>query len=232
MKIGIFVQTLLVTLAVTSAANSAQITNTLDGVSQQLQCNETWTDQNIVLRFTQTIASEDGTGGYCSFGIEPASVWLYPSRLELDFTPLKHLVTRIEADIDDYCGAGCTRLFAYNGASQIATVANATVHQQTLVLNFDTSHPDRCAIRSFEARVDEIRISTSTPPRLDIETTGASVAVSWPTNVTGYRLEKTDSLTGLTGWTSQTNNVQLEGSNFVCRIAAPAAAQFFRLRGN
>jgi hypothetical protein len=223
---------IVLTLSLLSAANAATITITLGGVSPQLQCNQTWTNQNVILRFTETIASEDGSGGYCSFGIGPGFVWLYPCRLALDFTLLERGVTKVEAVIHDQCGVGCTKLFAYSGASQIGAVGNTAAQGQTLLLNFDVSRPDRCAIRSFEAMVNEIRIfiEDSTPPRLAVEADGGSVAVSWPTNAIPYLLEKTDSLTGLPDWTPQTNNIQVEGSNFVHRIASPAGTQFFRLR--
>src|SRR5712691_4004307 len=132
-------RTVVLAFLVLSAANAVTIINPSAGISPQLQCNETWTNQNVILRFTETVASEDGTSGYCEFGINSGFVWLYPSRLHLDFTLLPQGVTRVEADISDQCGPGCTKLFAYRAASQIAVVGNSNTYGQTLSLSFDSS---------------------------------------------------------------------------------------------
>lgn len=220
-------------LSLFSAANAATITNTLVGLPPQPQCNEAWTNQNVILRFSETIASEDFTGGSCSFQTGSGFVWLYPSRLLLDFSLLRHRVTRVEADVYDQCGAGCTKVFAYSGGSLIGAVGNASTQGQTLSLTFDALHPDSCAIRSFEAKVNEIRISTEDEavPALSVEAAVGSISVSWPTNATSYVLETTEFLASSSTWTSETNNIQLEGSAFVYRTAAPAgSSRFFRLR--
>lgn len=216
-----------------SRAGAETITETLDSVPSPLQCNQTWTNQNIVFRFTETIASEDGSDGFCSFGINAGFVWLYPSRLQLDFTQLPGTVTKIEADIDDDCGSDCTKLFAYSSGTQIASIGNVTTLPQTLSLDFSLIHPNSCAIRSFEGKVDEIRISIAdAPPKITIENRGALAAISWSTNVGPYSLEKTGSLAESAEWAIETNNILVEGSNFVYQTSTAAAHQFFRLRHN
>jgi len=222
---------LIVSLA--SSAEAATITDTLDSVPSQVQCDESWTNQNIVFHFTETIASEDGSDGFCSFGVNPGFIWLYPSRLQLDFTELPGTVTKIEADIDDDCGSDCTKLFAYSSGTQIASRGNVTRLPQTLSLDFDLIHPNSCAIRSFEGKVNEFRIFIADgPPTISIENRGALVAISWPTNAGPYLLESTGSLAESAQWATETNNISIEGSNFVYQAPTLAACQFFRLRRN
>ena len=220
-------------VSIVSRIDAATITNTLDSVPSQLQCNQTWTNQNIIFRFTETVASEDGSDGFCSFGINAGFIWLYPSRIQLDFTQLPEAVTKIEADIDDDCGSDCTKLFAYNFGTQIAAIGNVTTLPQTLALEFSVIHPNSCAIRSFEGKVDEIRISIAdAPPRITIEKRVASEAITWPTNAGSYSLERSSSPGESAQWTTETNNISIEGNNFVYQASTLTAPQFFRLRHN
>ena len=207
-------------------AHAAQITNTFDSVPSGLQCGETWTNQNIILNFTPTIASEDGSSGACFFGIDSGYVWLYPSRLRLDFSMLQP-VSRIEADIGVYGG---TAVFAYRGATNIAQTGNSV--NGTFSLDFNVQHPDSCAIRSFEGRVDEVRIFTEepSPPELGIQENNGSVSIFWPANQGSYVLEKTTDLTATSGWMTESNNIQVVGTSFVYHPAALFRAEFFRLR--
>jgi hypothetical protein len=212
---------------------AATITDTLASIPSQIQCNQPWTNQNIVFHFTETIASEDGSDGFCSFGINAGFVWLYPSRLQLDFTQLPGTVTKIEADIDDDCGSDCTKLFAYSSGTRIASIGNVTTFPQTLSLDFSLIHPNSCAIRSFEGKVKVFRISIAeAPPKITIENRGASAAISWPTNAGPYSLERSGSLAESAQWATETNNISIEGNNFVYQASTLAAGQFFRLRRN
>ncbi len=231
MKTSLVIQVMVLTL--TRLASAAEITNTFDNVPAQIQCGEAWTNQNIIQNFTETVASEDGVGGYCSFGIFPPTVALYPSRLRLDFTLLQQPVSRIETDIVDSCGHGCTVLFAYHGTNNIGQMGNTTVAMaETLALDFSNTPPDSCVIRSFEATVYEIRIFTEESPSLSILQTNGSIAVLWPATQVPYVLEKTGDFRSPSGWTTETNNIQFEGTNFVYQLSTPTGAQFFRLRRN
>ena len=233
MKPSIRTLVALVTMSFMRLAYAGQITNTLDSVPAGVQCGQTWTNQNIILNFTPTVASEDGSGGACYFGIGPGYVWLYPARLRLDFSLVQQTVSRIEADIHDYCGQNCTALFAYSGTTNTGQVGNSA-SSTTLSLDFSNPHPDSCAFRSFEATVDEIRIFTEevSPPRLSIQQTNGAIAILWPASQASYGLQKTVDLTVPSGWITETNNIQLEGTNFVYRPAALDGAEFFRLRLN
>ncbi len=232
MKLLLFVGLALILIRQTLEAGI--ITNSFSGLSPQLQCNECWTNQNVVLSFGPTVASEDGADGFCSFGFGAGFAWLYPSRLRLDFALLDQPVTRIEADIADQCGKDCTKVFAYAGGALMGSAGNAAILQnETLSLTFGGVQPDSCAVRSFEAKLRQVRVFTGeAAPRLSIRLAATELTISWQTNAVGYLLERTDSLDGSAAWQNQVNAVQTEGTNFVHRHSLPAGTSFFRLRRN
>ena len=197
-------------MSLVGVAEAGVITDTFDTVPSGVQCSEPWTNQYIILSFTPTIASEGSTAGRCSFGVGPGCVDLYPSRFLIDFSMLQQPVSRIEADMEVYGG---TALFAYHGATNIAQTGSPT--NGTFSLDFTTPYPDTCAIRSFEGRVNEIRVFTVSPPQLTIHETNGSIAVLWPTNESSYVLEKAASVAVRSGWVEETNHIQVEGTNYV-----------------
>lgn len=232
MKIPIQATALLAPLVLLPQAFAAQFTESFDNVPAGVQCGDTWTNQNLIVGFTPTIASEDGTDGYCAFETDPGYIWLYPSRLRLDFSRLRYPVARIEADSEDHCGAGCSVLFAYSGTNNIGQVDNSI--GQLLVLNFTNSHPDSCALRSFEGIFYEVRVYTDEPPppQLSIQATNGEVVVSWPLVQSPYTLETASDLASGTMWLAETNNIQLEGTNFVHHTTLSNRAELFRLHSN
>ena len=80
-----------VALLLVSVGRAAQFNVTFDNVPDQVQCGQTWTNNNVILSFSESIASEAGFAGgagYCDFEVDPGYVWLYPCRLILDFSLL------------------------------------------------------------------------------------------------------------------------------------------------
>jgi hypothetical protein len=80
------------------------------------------------------------------------------------------------------------------------------------------------------AQWDYIRIGTPIaplPPQLNISRIGNSVAVSWPTNATGFTLQTTASLAPAS-WSNAGNPV-VQGAQNVFTIVATNAARFYRL---
>ena len=233
MKTSNHIRALLTALLFAASCQATQITNTvsLSGVPFAIQCDQEWTNQDVLLKFTNTTASEGYPDGYCSFGIQPGFVWLYPSRLVLDMSRLGGVISRIEVVVTDQCGANCTKLFAYRGSERIAEVGNAAAGVGVLALDFGAVHPDTCAVSSFEAKVHRARIfmEQSSPPDLRITESGGSITLSWNSGADGYVLEWTTDLSGVNGWTSQTNGVGVEGSDFVHRPMLDAQPRFFRL---
>jgi hypothetical protein len=130
---------------------------TLDGVSAAVQCGETWMESGVELSFVMSTA-EDCQVGRCEFGVDPDQVWLWPSRLNLDLVGLPGVVSRVEVDVHDNCGVGCTQAFLYDGAVTVDNAANVGFNPETLVLIAGGTDPDRIAASSCEGAVLEIRI--------------------------------------------------------------------------
>jgi hypothetical protein len=146
-----FIMALLV-----SASASAQVVTELHlgTIPPNVQCGERWVENNIELYFTDTTADDCDLGGNCFFGLDVDSVWLFPARLMVDFGG-SYLVFRVEIDIIDYCGPGCTQAFLYNGGAQVGYAANTTSSMpQTLVMDLGAGGPvDSIAISSCEGQV-------------------------------------------------------------------------------
>jgi hypothetical protein len=124
--------------------------NPIDG------CDDTWSEDGVVLSFVNT-TSDDCTTARCSFGVDdPGRVWLYPARLRLDLGGLGCDTTRVEVDVEDNCGADCTRAFAYASSVERARVTNSG-GPGTLVLTPGTPI-DTVAVSSCEGQVLEIRL--------------------------------------------------------------------------
>ena len=131
----------------------------LDNVTVS-ECDEVWSENGVDLSFVATTMEDACTQGTCYFGIEPGAVWLFPSRLQLDFGALACTVTKAEVDIIDYCGAGCTRAFLYEGGTTVDYVENTQVSTpETLTLSSGGYDVDSMDISSCEGKVLEVRLS-------------------------------------------------------------------------
>ncbi len=233
MKTLLQVSTVVMIGSLLPVANAAKITDTFDTIPTEIQCNQPWTNQNVIFRFTGTIPAEDGIDIGCSFGVSMQGSVALGARLQCDFTLLQQPVTRIEVDVDDNCRPNCTKLFAYKAGSRFAVVTNVSQqYSTTFSTNFPVVHPDRCVMMSLEAVLKEIRIFIEDgPPKLAIEKTAGSLAITWPTNAGSYSLEKKASLAAVPDWTAE-SNIQIEGSNYVHRPSGITGTQFYRLRRN
>ena len=146
-------------LLITIPASADIITVTLDGVLVD-ECGETWIEAGVVLSFVTTTPEDCDGGGNCYFGVEPDRVWLYPARLNLELSGLAGKVTKVEVDIIDYCGVGCTRAFLYDGASTVDSVQNSIIGDpETMTLSSGGVMVDRAAVSSCEGTVIEIRLT-------------------------------------------------------------------------
>ena len=225
----------LLLLSLPGQAGAAILTNSFLDLPAELQCNQNWTNQDVVLHFTETVPAEDGgLNPFCHFGVGLGFVELYPCRLALDLSRLPLPVAKIEVDFWDKFGPGGIALSAYSAGLRFAQVTNTGSRNQTLALVFPATRPDACLIRCNQSYVDQIRIYTQPPPppTLAIRADQGALAVSWPANAGPFTLEKTPSLAPPPGWTPETNNIQAEGANLVHRVPAPLANQFYRLRQN
>ncbi len=134
----------------------SQRTLTLDNVKVN-KCNETWVEQEAILSFVPT-TQEDCSEGSCYFGIEESKVWLYPSRLNIDVSNIQAKIGRVEVDVRDWCGSGCTKAFLYSNSDLVDSTSNTKIDSETLYLYNSQSTVDTLAVSSCEATVSEIRI--------------------------------------------------------------------------
>jgi len=229
MKTIIPIEIIGVALLVVSVSRAGQLNVTFDNVPAQVQCGQTWTNNDVILSFNESIASEAGFAGgagYCDFEVDPGYVWLYPCRLVLDFSLLNQPVSSISVSI----GYDFTGLFAYQGTNNIAQDEDTSTG--TLSLTFTNLYPDYCALFAFEGTVNGITISTGViyPPTINVEQTNGVVTVFWATNQNSFALETSSDLTNPSGWIAQTNNILFDGTNFFYNIVTPVGNEYFRLR--
>ena len=141
-----------------STASGQTVILTLDNVPSGTLCNEIWTEQNLDLSFVNTTA-DDCTLGNCNFGIEPTSVWLYPTRLTIDLSSLQS-IQKVEVDILDVCGTDCTQAFLMDSTGMMLNnVGNSLIGFDTLtILNPTEGLLSELAISSCEGEILEVRI--------------------------------------------------------------------------
>ncbi len=147
MQFTIFSQTITTTL-------------TLNGIPENIQCNETWTEEGLNLSFVNT-TEDDCASGNCSFGVfSSTSVMLFPSRLTVDLSSLPNIQS-VEVDILDNCGTECTKAFLIDGSNNnIDSASNGTaMSAETLTLeNINGGSLSKFAVSSCEGEILEIRI--------------------------------------------------------------------------
>lgn len=155
----------------TGFASAQTLTLTMDNVPESIFCGETWTDQGLNLRLDTTTAS-DCYAGSCFFGVEGEDFWLYPSRLTIDISSLENL-EMVEVDINDNCGAECTRAFLLEGAGMnVDSAYNAATGSETLtVVNPMNESLTEFAVSSCEGIVQEIRFYQGTSSAFDVIST-------------------------------------------------------------
>ena len=156
--------TLLSCLLLATAPGLAQVVTTIHlNDIPDVSCGEVWVQDGVDMYFTETTKDDCDGGGSCFFGVGPEGAWLYPARLVVDFGE-SYAVQRVEIDIVDYCGIGCTRAFLYDGDLIVAEAMNEDYGSQVLVLepmtppSKDWVQADRLAISSCEGLVTESTI--------------------------------------------------------------------------
>ncbi|RLD49743.1 MAG: hypothetical protein DRJ05_20545, partial [Bacteroidetes bacterium] len=129
------------------------VTVTLDGVDPTTPPYQTWVESNVDLMIT-------GVGGDPpDYGIDPDRIWLWPAMLNADLSNLVGTVSKVEVDILDNCGIGCTVATLYDGSLIVDQKSNTVWGLSTLVLNNPGGFsPDKVTIISYEGAVLEIRI--------------------------------------------------------------------------
>lgn len=155
----------ILVFGVSPLAAQELLTLNLDNIPAGVVCDQVWMEQDVELSFTATTAEDCDGGGNCSFGAMPGEpIWLFAGRLMIDFGE-PYLIYRVEIDVIDWCGVGCTRMFLYDGTGGlVGTDANDTVSaQETLVVDLGAGDMVRSvAVSSCEGNVlgSAIRITS------------------------------------------------------------------------
>jgi hypothetical protein len=106
------------------------------------------------------------------------------------------------------------RVDSTNGTATAVTSSGGLLNQPygVAVYNFPSLPPDVCS------------------PTLDISQSGLNAVLFWPTNSTGFTLQRTIDLSSSSIWTTVTNAVRVVGTNFTVTVDASSGPSFFRLR--
>jgi len=148
-------------LAIASVAQPADIVLPLDFADPQ-GCNVPFIENTIPMVFVNTTL-EDCAPGFCIYTKNPGQVMLAPCRLTGSLLQVP-IISKIEIDIVDYCGSGCTMGFLYDiGGLPIASSTNTVVAgPETMIIQPLVAVPCHSfAVSSCEAIILEIRIYVS-----------------------------------------------------------------------
>ncbi len=107
----------------------------------------------------------DNTGS-CFFDYSTANggeLWLFPATLSVDLTGFSG-IERVEIDINDFCGIGCSQASLNFNSMPVINTANTMVGSQEMLImdNPDMVQIDELTMSSFEGLFLEIRIFSST----------------------------------------------------------------------
>ncbi len=130
--------------------------------------------------------------------------------------------------------------FYTNGifAAQLGALASASNATATLTLLFTNSgaHLNTAAVSAtgLDANSSDNEASAAVNitvlPVLTIQLNGTKVVLSWPTNATGYELERTPDLTPPSTWNPAATNPPTVGDHFELSFPPTNAPAYFRLR--
>jgi len=140
-----------------SYVGSSQIVITIpfeDPSSEPTACFTIFTESGVPQQLVNN-------AGSCSFDYSAmdGQLWLYPATLSVDLSGLGTIL-RVEVDITDYCGNGCSQAELLDGGSIIVSTENMVVNSpETLILeNTGLVSLDELTMSSFEGLFLEIRI--------------------------------------------------------------------------
>ena len=117
-------------------------------------CNDTWTESSVPQQLVPIPPSLS-----CSFDYSGGDLWLFPARLVLDLSSIAN-ISRIEIELIDWCGIGCTTAEFFESGSTVGSLANTTTStSETMIYNNTNGDAiDEMYIQGFENQLFEIRI--------------------------------------------------------------------------
>lgn len=147
--------TILLSLLLATTASAEVVTVLhLDNVPD-VDCDEVWVQDGVDMYFTTTTAEDCDGGGSCFFNAVGGAtgVWLFPARLVADFGQ-SYVINRVEIDVVDWCGTGCTKAFLYEGGVMVGSTEN-TISNASEILTVIPSggQADMLAVSSCEGQV-------------------------------------------------------------------------------
>jgi len=132
------------------------ITLHLDNVQVE-ECNEYWFESGVKTKITNVKNDSNS----CYFGIQADKIGLYPAKINFDIKTLElNYVTRIEIDIHDNCGVGCTSASLIANNEVVDESGNRMCcSDETLKLFNNQNLPiSSFSVSSYEGYVKEARI--------------------------------------------------------------------------
>ena len=126
-----------------------------------ITCGEVWTESGVPLHF-ESATSENCPAPGCAWsraGGFPGNVYLTPGRLVADLVALAGSVLSVQADVQVWCGVGCTRLLLYDGSTLVGSATNTTAGTlETLTAHPGGSHVTHAVVESCDGVCFEVRI--------------------------------------------------------------------------
>ncbi len=151
-------------LLVAPAAMAEIITTiSLDNLPS-VACDEVFVINGVNCYFTSTAAEDCDGGGNCGFDVNYVDwpgMWLFPGRFVVDFGE-STTITRVEVDIYDWCGVGCTKAFLYDNDTNVASTFNSVYGAETMTLVPSGNTASQVAVSSCEGQFYTIRIYSDT----------------------------------------------------------------------
>ncbi len=136
--------------------------------------------------------------------------------------------TKVLSAFFDEDGANCGYSWTLLGA---VTVPSAWSITSNSVFNavIGAGSSDTTLASSDNVFLDNFKAASGSFPPFQIQRTGGSVAISWPTNAPDFQLESTTTLTTPVCWSVVTNVVAAVGTNSTVTNIISSQTKFFRL---
>ncbi|MCP4290265.1 MAG: hypothetical protein GY780_00345 [bacterium] len=127
-------------------------------------CDEVFLIEGIECYFTSTTAEDCDGGGNCEFDVSYGTwpgMWLFPGRFVVDLGET-YAINRVEVDIWDWCGVGCTAAFLYDNGANVGSGSNSVYGEDTITVVPSGNMASSFAVSSCEGQFFTIRIYSDT----------------------------------------------------------------------
>ena len=218
------------TSVLASHAAESVVTLPLGGFESPV-CDVPFQRDGFTLTLTRSALGQ-GAEGHCSFHADLTKIHLYPGNLRIDLGRLPGRLIRVEADVVDACGAGCTRLILASGTRVVDKVTNLgpgtgiVLKAEPVDASVDTLY-----LSSYEGAVREVRLILAEPPAapaLSARRDGSGIVLSWSESGSGCTLQQAGAL-GVGDWKAVPAAPIRVEPGWEVRLPASETAAIFRL---